>query len=975
MVVSVTKDTDPSRPDPDGKNTGVDRHVLPWTCPLARSAAEWLARDWPREGPLDLSDWLVIVPTRQSGRRLREALAILAAEAGQAVLSPRVVLPETLVAPDAGAVGVASRAQQMLAWIEVLQTVDLQAVRAVFPVDPASRSFTWARELAGQLMELQATLGESGLTIDSALRPMQTGAQAFPEIERWTQLAWLARMTGRLLRQHGLQIPSAAALACARDSALPAGVRRIALLATPDPLPLAVQALARHAERVRVSVVIHGPGDEPVGHLFDEWGRPHPEVWSQRHLDWPDFRQRIHLCADPADQADRIAALAGRSVGPPGDLGIGISDTEVLPVLQQSLASAGIAAYNPAGRAWRLEGFHALLACLAEFARSASWDAVRALLRCPDVLTWLQSAGPATISGSGILRDVDALGEEHLPPTLAEALRHATAAGGPAGRFTSAFAVLARLDALQRMLVAGRFPENAVGALQEVFSGRKVESGTLLFEAIEVWTGTLRDAGAALAAFRQSRCGLGEAWEFALSLFGERMRFEEKAEGALELKGWLELLWEDAPHLVIAGMNDGCVPEAIVGDAFLPEAARMALGLKTNAMRFARDAYLLHALAASRRGAAGRLDLLVGKVSNTGDPLRPSRLLLRCPDGELPDRVAWLFRGVDTAEASVPWTRAWLLKPKRVDPPKRVSVTALRDWLECPFRFYLKHALGMRRVELEKSELDPRDFGNLMHGTLQHLADREAKDLIDAGDLRNFLLAHFERSVRDRYGELLTLPLVIQFESARQRLRRAAEIEAEQRALGWRTERVEWKFELPLGGVLIRGVIDRLDRNLNHPGRVRVLDYKTSDKAATPASAHLRAIRSVDADRDPWQRAFPGDKEHVWTDLQLPVYRRVLAAEWGDDIACGYFNLPKAIGESAVSLWEDFTPGLQRSADACLEGVVAAVAAGRFWPPAETVRRGEDAWAELFHHGAADSIDPAAAGWLAGGTRNPGGES
>ena len=48
-------------------------------------AAAWLAGDWRSDGPLDLSGLLVVVPTRQSGRRLREALAGHAAARGQAV--------------------------------------------------------------------------------------------------------------------------------------------------------------------------------------------------------------------------------------------------------------------------------------------------------------------------------------------------------------------------------------------------------------------------------------------------------------------------------------------------------------------------------------------------------------------------------------------------------------------------------------------------------------------------------------------------------------------------------------------------------------------------------------------------------------------------------------------------------------------------------------------------------------------------
>ena len=46
-------------------------------------AVEWLVGDWSGVGPLDLTKWLVVVPTRQAGRRLREALAERAARHGK----------------------------------------------------------------------------------------------------------------------------------------------------------------------------------------------------------------------------------------------------------------------------------------------------------------------------------------------------------------------------------------------------------------------------------------------------------------------------------------------------------------------------------------------------------------------------------------------------------------------------------------------------------------------------------------------------------------------------------------------------------------------------------------------------------------------------------------------------------------------------------------------------------------------------
>jgi ATP-dependent helicase/nuclease subunit B len=492
----------------------------------------------------------------------------------------------------------------------------------------------------------------------------------------------------------------------------------------------------------------------------------------------------------------------------------------------------------------------------------------------------------------------------------------------------------------------------------ELFAGRELEAAGVLAESAEAWMAQLREIEQALARDGAVALTATEAWQLALGAFADEVRTGERPAGAIDLLGWLELLWDDAPHLVVAGFNDGRVPSAIVGDVFLPETLRERLGLKRNAERFACDAYLLAAIAAARGNANGRLDILLGKTTAAGDPLRPSRLLLRCADAALPERVTQLFQPVAAARPSPPWARAWQLHPRVAAAPTQLSVTAFRDWLACPFRFYLKHALRLKRVEPEKAELNALDFGILMHEALQQLGQEPAlRDCVDATQLSDFLIERFERIVRGRYGAELTLPLVVQFEAARQRLRAAAEVEARERAAGWRTEHVEWEIEVVIGGLTVKGKIDRIDRHTD--GRVRVLDYKTGDKASDPIAAHLRSVREDELDRPAWLRTSDADgKPRAWVDLQLPLYRLAVAATWGDAVACGYFNLPKAAGETAVKLWDDFSRETQASAEACAAGVVAAVLAGEFWPPRKLTGRDaeQDEFAELFHGGAEASI-------------------
>ncbi len=287
----------------------------------------------------------------------------------------------------------------------------------------------------------------------------------------------------------------------------------------------------------------------------------------------------------------------------------------------------------------------------------------------------------------------------------------------------------------------------------------------------------------------------------------------------------------------------------------------------------------------------------------------------------------------------------------------RLSVTAFRSYLACPFRFHLRYGRHMEPVDPDKAELDARDFGTLCHAALEAMGRDEAmRACTDPAVLRAFLIDRLDRAARARYGTELTLPLLIQFESARQRLAKAADVQARQRSEGWVIERVEWKFELALHGLTVVGKIDRIDRQ-ETTGVVRVLDYKTSDRPVHPRQAHVRRPRRGESRNTlpDFARLDLGGEEFGWIDLQLPLYRRALAAEFGPAIQCGYFNLPKASTETAVSLWDEYDASWQAAAERCAEGVAAAVAADRFWPPAELDAR-EDDFASLFHQGSAASV-------------------
>lgn len=939
----------------------VRRFFLNWDRPLLPQAVAFLAQGWSGDGPLDLSGTLVVVPTRQAGRRLREALAGHAAERRSAVFPPRVMMPESLVTAAVEEATLASRLVSLLAWMEVLREIELEDFRAVFPIDPPVRNAAWALRLAQEFGRLRRALGEGGLFLSDVAGRM---GEEFPERERWKQLGEMERLHAAKLARWGLRDRQAAEIESSRTPVPLDGVERIVVIGTPDPLPLALQVLVAHAQKVRVDVLVFAPEDE--AEAFDAWGRPRPEAWERRKIDWADFEESVHLCANPMAQAERIAELAGKYGKAEGVLGVGVADAEVAPLLASELLRAGQVAFNPDGRPRKGDALHQLLTALAGLAREETFEAVATLARCPDFLSYAAGTDQGG-SAAGFLRDLDALQRAHLPRTLETLRRHAEQERVSAGTRVA----LVKVAELRDTLRGGEFPDNASAALSRIFARRRFdlarENEAAAAEAAEAWAGVMREIGAAAKLF--PGWTTNDWWDVALRLYGELSRYDDKPDGAVELQGWLELLWEDAPHLAVAGLNDGHVPDAVVGDVFLPESLRERLGLKANAARFARDAYLLQALVAWRSGAEarGRIDLFFGKTSVSGDPLRPSRLLLRCADEALPRRVRFLFRGAGAGRVTPAWRRAWTLAPRRVDPPARVAVTGLRTWLDCPFRFYLSRVLRMEPVDPTKSELDALDFGILCHAALEALGrDPAMRACEEAGTLRGFLLERLEAEATRLFGAELTLPLTVQVESARQRLSRAAEVQAQTRAEGWEIVAVERPFEIDVEGLTISGKIDRIDRHAR-TGELRVIDYKTSDQPVDPEEAHLRGVRRGEV-RPEFSLLTWNERDVTWKDLQLPLYLRALgmgrvALEEGSiDLAAarearaGYFNLPKASTETSVRVWDEYPRELDEAAWRCVAGVADAIRGGVFWPPNEDIRPDQDPFASLFHHGVADSV-------------------
>jgi ATP-dependent helicase/nuclease subunit B len=939
VASSVQSEFDLDSPAPPAQLT---RHFLGWDKPLLTAAVDFLCRDW-QGGLLDLSHLAVVVPTRNASRRLRESLAIRAAENNSGVLPPLILNPDDLLTLEQPAYPTASKAEALTAWIEVLLSTNLADYPQLFPVAPVESNFSWALATARDFMQVQSLLGEGAHNATYAAQVLATHDL---EPERWAELARLENQVNDILAKNGRQSHNATRREALEKFHLPDNCTRLLLLGLPDPPPALEPLVNRLAQQTPTEIVIHAPESEAA--LFDPFGRPAPD-WADRPL--PIAEDSIHCCANPAAQADwarnRIATHPPHQA--PSRVAIGIPDPEVSAPLHRELAALSLETFDPSGRPLAGHGLCHLLQTWQALTLSKSLADFRELLRCPGVAEaagdHAKPAGTDAFSAARMLTQFDDFNERHLATTFAaahEILPQLTPEkrGRQLDRATLTRGLAWAqhwLQVFERKSLASALPE----FLTEVYSHAGGTRSDDFQQASELLGTTLGELADASLAKRSS----AEQLQLFLSLFAEQMLTAHRPEQALDLVGWLELPWEDAPHLIVTGLNDGLVPESIQGHPWLPNRARQALALRDNGQRHARDAYLLTALLASRE-TGGQVDLLFGRTTGREDPLRPSRLLLATDPADLPARVRLLFDSQSSEATALPWTMGWQLTPPAPaeDQFQKLNVTAFAKYLDCPFRFYLSSGLHMEALDLNRSELNARDFGNLTHRVLEDFAATAAAESSEEKEVAETFDDLLSDLLTTTYGSSRSVPLILQEEAIRQRLRWWAEHEARQRDEGWKILKVE-DYLAPkdepftLDGMPISGMIDRIEE---HPKLgLRILDFKTKKKPTPVQKAHLAKIKGADQDHDlpAWSLLDhgPKSKPHRWINLQVPLYCLALAERFpARQLVAGYVQLGQAKGDIALDLWEDLDDTLLTSARHCALGVIAAVRARKFWPPNDT---------------------------------------
>ena len=312
-------------------------------------------------------------------------------------------------------------------------------------------------------------------------------------------------------------------------------------------------------------------------------------------------------------------------------------------------------------------------------------------------------------------------------------------------------------------------------------------------------------------------------------LAAEAVPFRGEPLHGLQVMGPLETRSLDFDNLVVLSCNEGMFPRRNVAASFVPAELRRGFGLPTYEYQDAVWAYYFYRMI--RR--AGRVWLLFDARTEGVKGGEESRYIKQLELHFGVPVARYVLRaeiGAAVEAEAIPKTEEHL----RILRGKDLSATALKNYLNCPAKFYYGSVCGLKEAEEVSESLEANDIGNVFHQTMEELY-KVPGDFVSGEYLRDLLKgSRIQATVRDRILEALNTFEVsgrnLVFEDlvcryVRKAVQRDLELLGAAGAGGFRILGLEQKRTAQIGGFRFVGYIDRLDSIT--PGEVRVVDYKT----------------------------------------------------------------------------------------------------------------------------------------------------
>ncbi|HEY5510275.1 MAG TPA: PD-(D/E)XK nuclease family protein [Prolixibacteraceae bacterium] len=319
--------------------------------------------------------------------------------------------------------------------------------------------------------------------------------------------------------------------------------------------------------------------------------------------------------------------------------------------------------------------------------------------------------------------------------------------------------------------------------------------------------------------------------------------FEGEPLSGIQVMGILETRSLDFQNVILLSVNEGIMPKANASGSFIPYHLRRGVGLPTIEEQNAMYAYYFYRLLQRAETVtfiynSGNSGLRTGEKSRF-----LYQLMLESP-----------FKITETGhENSIDPVSVYPITVQKhgkvleelnvmMDSGRKISPTALDQYLHCPLSYYFKYISHFQEDEEVSEEVDARMFGKLFHFVMEKLYQPFLNKIVDENTV-NSIIAD-EETLRKRLNEAFNLLFfkldpgtknnslsgrnILVFEVIRKMVVQTLRVDLKRTPFEIRG--LEQKVDAILsvfGGrkaIRIGGIIDRIDYK---SGVFEVIDYKT----------------------------------------------------------------------------------------------------------------------------------------------------
>ena len=716
-------------------------------------------------GAKSLAHLLIVVPTAQSGRRLRLKLA---ARFG-ALIPPEIRLPQQLLVDEG--VEIAGRTDELVAFQEALGEKG-------------------SLDIAAQFSDIRGILGGNALSfadVANRIGGILTDETADFEIERWKGFAELETRYLAALAKRGKTDRIVAMKSVIADPPHLESVEKVVIAYVLDPIPAMWQILETLKSRDKIEVKEMGPTTSQTSQTL------------QTSQTFP--------CATAASEAEKVAEIFA-AVKPDEALpALCVADAEEFPEIQGALQAKGLKVHDPSRTLLVTSSLGHLVEQIAALVRTRSYNIFSAFIRSGDVRRWL-----CTELGISTGEYVDALNK--LDNAQAKLLPEKIDDIGPktSGKLRAIFEhvdVTIRKKGM-RQILQSVFKEHSLDERDpdaREFAAAAETVNALIDECgdnRELFAFRLREATYSLEP-DEGDVILTDGWlelpfldadELIITGFNEG-RVPESVVGHAFL-----------PDRLRRGLGLADNESRTARDRAI---LRLAVGCREE------GAVRVLFRAVDAKGDVLKPSRLLFDCADDAEFVRRVRTFYGVRAGTEEAKVA------DLPEK---WRLKLEIPPER-KPLEFTSPSSLDLYLRCPFTYCLKKTFGEKEDD-RAEELDPSEFGNLAHDALELWGAGPLKDSEDADAIAAELAAHVDNILGKRFGTSIPAIVALQGESMKRRLAAFAKIQAVRHAEGWRTVAAERKLQVRYGHTTVKGRCDRIDFN-EKTGEWCVVDYKTFD--------------------------------------------------------------------------------------------------------------------------------------------------